>query len=53
MKYKMRYFFGILFPILLILLNTCPNDSDYMKWLQEEHQITCINDGINNDCRKR
>jgi hypothetical protein len=52
MKHKLRNFLGILLLILLILIITCPNDSDYIKWLDEKHQIVCINDGININCRK-
>jgi hypothetical protein len=52
MKLKLRNFLGILLLIVLILIITSPNNSDYIKWLDKKHQIACINDGINIDCRK-
>lgn len=31
---------------------TNPNESDYMNWLQNEHRISCFNDGMGESCKK-
>ncbi|MFS0722380.1 hypothetical protein [Paenibacillus sp. 1P07SE] len=28
---------------LILLVLTCPNDDDYVVWLEREHQIKCVN----------
>ncbi|RXZ77423.1 hypothetical protein EBB07_31155 [Paenibacillaceae bacterium] len=52
MKRKKRNFIGIIFLIFLLLIFTCPTELDYVKWLDQKHQLTCINDGFNIDCKK-
>jgi len=51
MKNKKRKIFGVILLVSLLLIFTCPNELDYVNWLEKKHQISCMNDGITFECR--
>ena len=38
--------------VIVFLFLTNPNESKYVNWLENNHEITCINDGLTLNCKK-
>lgn len=52
MKRKGRITIGVVVVILLCMIFTNPNKSDYTSWLREKHGIICTNNGLEINCKQ-
>lgn len=53
MKKVLKWTLGLVGGLFVTLLLTCPNEADYDKWLSSEHQINCVNTGVDVKCTKQ
>jgi hypothetical protein len=52
MKKKNLVSIGVIILVIVFLFNSNPNESKYVSWLENNHSISCINDGLALNCKQ-
>ncbi|NOU70288.1 hypothetical protein GC098_02350 [Paenibacillus sp. LMG 31458] len=52
MKKKYQVSIGAIIVIIVYLFLTNPSESKYVSWLENNHEISCINDGLALNCKQ-
>lgn len=52
MKKKYQVSIWAIIVIIIFLFLTNPSEAKYASWLENNHEITCINDGLTLNCKQ-